>query len=231
MKPKTLPIVAAFAVLLAYASEGAAESPVTALIPNGTYVTTSVKSLKEMRYKSVVPQKYDLSCGAAALATILKYFYDENLDEEQIIRYMLQHGDQEQIAHKGFSLLDLKRYAEHLNYQAAGFKEVPLANLRQLKIPCILLFNTGKYMHFVVLKGIVEDKVFLADPSYGNRSMSLEDFEKEWNKVLFVVASQNGQGHNMLTMERTLGASEMDIIRLQTLGLSGFTFSQSPHEF
>jgi uncharacterized protein len=232
MKPKVSLVAAcgALGVLLIAASIGTA-GDLTTILPNGMLVTKSVKSLRELRYQNVVHQQYDLSCGAAALATILKYFYDDDVDESEIIRYMLEHGNREQIAQKGFSLLDLKRYAEHRHYLAAGYKEVPLNNLRQLKIPSIVLFNTGKYTHFVVLKGIRGDRVFLSDPSYGNRSIGFEEFENEWNKVLFVVASQKGEEGSSLPMQTGLSAPEMDVFRMQNLGVTGFSTLQTRGEF
>ena len=43
-----------------------------------------VKSLLEMRHDNVVVQEWDLSCGAAALATILNYQYDDPVSEREI---------------------------------------------------------------------------------------------------------------------------------------------------
>ena len=37
-----------------------------------------------MRHDNVVVQEWDLSCGAAALATILNYQYDDPVSEREI---------------------------------------------------------------------------------------------------------------------------------------------------
>jgi predicted double-glycine peptidase len=205
---------------------------VTVILPNGVSFRREVKSLKEARYKNMIPQKYDLSCGAAALATILTYYYDDPVEEAEIITYMLKHGDQAEIAKKGFSLLDLKRFAEARNYMAAGYKGVKLENLRELKIPAIILFKVGRYDHFVVLRGIQGDKAFIADPAFGNRSISLEDFEKEWNQVVFLVATQKGEVANEVPVASTLRAHEINVTTLQNIGaLSGFSVTQLKGEF
>ena len=48
-----------------------------------------VKSLLEMRQNRVVVQKWDLSCGAAALATILNYQHGDPVPERQIARALI----------------------------------------------------------------------------------------------------------------------------------------------
>lgn len=196
-------------------------SPMTLRLPNGMYVTKKVVSLREARYKHVIPQRYDLSCGAAALATILNYFFDHRVDEADIIKHLLDHGDAKEIQKKGFSLLDLKSYAVDYGYLADGYK-VDLNRLSKLKIPVIILFTSGSYSHFVVLKGIHDGNAYIADPAYGNRSMPIETFEENWNEVIFIVATKDMQNRTPLTMETTLSAPVLAAMRLKELFSTGF---------
>ena len=69
-----------------------------------------VRSFEEERFATVIRQKYDFSCGSAALATLLRYHYGLSQDEEATFRGMWATGDQPQIRRVGFSLLDMKRY-------------------------------------------------------------------------------------------------------------------------
>ena len=191
-------------------------------LPNGIYMQRKVKSLKESRYKNLVRQKYDLSCGAASLATIMNYHYGDKIAEQEIIKHMLEYGDKEKITAKGFSLLDLKQYAEHRKYEAAGFKDVPLKELKDLKIPAIVLLDSGKYSHFVVLKGIKGDKAYIADPAFGNRSMYIDSFNSNWsNKIIFIVVGKNSAPVSKLNFDEALQAREMDIITIRQLGAGG----------
>jgi predicted double-glycine peptidase len=191
-------------------------------LPNGIYMQRKVKSLKESRYKNLVRQKYDLSCGAASLATIMKYHYGDKIEEQEIIEYMLKNGDKEKITAKGFSLLDLKQYAEHRKYQAAGFKDVPLQELKSLKIPAIVLLDGGKYSHFVVLKGVKGDKAYIADPAFGNRSMYMDSFNSNWrDKIIFIVVGKNSAPVSKLNFDDALQAREMDVITIRQLGAGG----------
>ena len=196
-------------------------SPMTLRLPNGMYVTKKVVSLREARYKHVIPQKYDLSCGAAALATILNYFFDHRVDEADIIKHLLDHGDAKEIQKKGFSLLDLKSYAVDHGYLADGYK-VDLNKLSNLKIPVIILFTSGSYSHFVVLKGIHDGNAYIADPAYGNRSMPIETFEENWNEVIFIVATKNIHDRTPLPMDTTLSAPVLAAMRMKDLFSEGF---------
>ncbi len=193
----------------------------TVRLPNGLVITKKVVSLREARYKNVIPQKYDLSCGAASLATILNYFYNHHVNEVDIIKHLLEHGDAEEIRAKGFSLLDLKTYALKQGYLADGYR-VDLTKVRQLKIPVIILFKSGSYSHFVVLKGIMHGNAYIADPAYGNRSMPIETFKENWNGVIFIVAKPGMQQLAPLPMQTTLPAPVLAAMRLKDLFSTGF---------
>jgi len=207
----------------AWVLPGASASALKVRLPNGLYVTKNVMSLREARYKGLVRQRFDLSCGAASLATILRYYYQDGVDESDIIEEMLKRGDREKIAEKGFSLLDLKEYAERKSYRAGGYK-AELSSLRRLKIPGIVLLDSKKYKHFVVLKGIKKDQVYLGDPASGNRSMSTKTFDEAWNGVIFlVVSNERMRGVSKFTLESALPAPTMSVMRVQ--GLAGGTLS------
>jgi len=147
--------------------------------------TESQEALKRQR---VVAQQYDYSCGSAALTTILNHHLGEPISESQVIEGMLKYGEAEQIiARRGFSLLDMKRYAISLGYEAGGFRgELP--DLLALKQPAVISIRYGGFDHFVVYKGEGNGHVVLADPEFGNLTMHVRDFAEIWApKVLFVV--------------------------------------------
>ncbi len=86
----------------------------------------------------------------------------------------------------------------------------------------IILFTSGSYSHFVVLKGIHDGNAYIADPAYGNRSMPIETFEENWNEVIFIVATKDMQNRTPLTMETTLSAPVLAAMRLKELFSTGF---------
>ena len=82
-----------------------------------------------------------------------------------------------------FSLLELKRYGETRGYVSRGFKVTDPKKIAQLKIPALTLINTRGYNHFVVIKGVKNGEVFIADPAFGNSSKPLDTFVKDWSGV------------------------------------------------
>src|SRR5690242_10352026 len=80
-----------------------------------------VRSLLEIRQANVIIQQWDASCGAAALATLLTYHLGNAVSERAVAQAMLGKTDPLRVKHRGgFSLLDLKRYAEARGFQADG---------------------------------------------------------------------------------------------------------------
>ena len=153
----------------------------------GGLYTTRVVTLHEAKYKNLVRQNTDYSCGAAALATILKYGYGIDAGEEVVMEGMLKVGNAEVIRSKGFSMLDMKRYVESMGMRGRGYR-LSEERLKKLRIPVVVLVDINGYKHFSVLKRIAEGEAFLADPVLGNKRMAFEDFKQVWsNRVVFAV--------------------------------------------
>ncbi len=152
-----------------------------------------VRTVEERRYETVIRQKYDFSCGSAALATLLKYHYGLQLDEEDAFRGMWAEGDRAQIRRLGFSLLDMKLYLAKLGFKADGF-QVSLKEITGAGVPGIALININGYKHFVVVKGISEDEVLVGDPALGLKVMPIPEFKKVWNGVYFAINSHADRG-------------------------------------
>src|SRR5262249_35738456 len=113
--------LAAMAIICTAALGHAQAADVVLGTPTGNY-SFGVKSYAEIPFQTVIHQKYDYSCGSAALATLLKYHYAVNTDEAATFKQMYAVGDQASIRKLGFSLLDMKRYLESLGYVADGFR-------------------------------------------------------------------------------------------------------------
>jgi uncharacterized protein len=151
-----------------------------------------VRSLLEIRQANVIVQQWDVSCGAAALATLLTYHHGEPVSEKAVAQAMLGKTDPLRVKHRGgFSLLDLKRYANARGFQAEGYSGMSLADLVKLG-PAIVPVVLDRYPHFVVFRARSGDRVLIADPAYGNRSVEVEVFEKAWQKIAFVVERPGG---------------------------------------
>jgi predicted double-glycine peptidase len=150
------------------------------------YYRVQVKSWWEIPFRTVVRQRYDFSCGSAAVATLLTYQYDRPTSENEPFVAMWKAGDQDVIRKSGFSMLDMKDYLGSLGYQAAGFR-LDVQQLEQLRRPVIALLNLHGYKHFVVIKGVLDGQVLLGDPALGLRKMSVKDFASSWNGIVLAI--------------------------------------------
>ncbi|MDX1540049.1 MAG: C39 family peptidase [Geminicoccaceae bacterium] len=185
-------------------------------IPNYTNLLQApVKSYVELRFKNVIRQTRDVSCGAAALATLLHYYYgDQAVGENAIIEAAFEIGDEAKIRQDGFSMLELKRVGQQHGYVAQGFKIADVEDLRQLRVPVLTLVNTRGYEHFVVLKGIEGDQVFIADPAFGNRARPIEVFAEEWRNVILVLLSPDRPGQDAFAYDHGPRGRMSDLIPL-----------------
>ena len=157
------------------------------VLPNGGLYVHPVESMQEARFRNLVRQETDYSCGAAALATILRYAYHLDVDEAVVIQGMLGIADENLVKQRGFSLLDIKHYVEALGMRGRGYR-VDEARLRSLRVPGLVLMDVRGFRHFVVLKQVHGDTVELADPMLGNRSISIAEFLQAWpSRAVFVV--------------------------------------------
>ncbi len=169
--------------------QAVAQGHPAALMPGvaGGDVHLPITSLREGRLAGTLLQQYDFSCGSAALATLLTHHYGLPVTESAVFEHMYKHGDQARIRTEGFSLLDMKAYLKTLGLEADGFEQ-PLDKLAQAGVPAIVLINDGGYQHFVVIKGLRDNRVLLGDPARGTRSLPRREFEAMWkSRLLFVV--------------------------------------------
>lgn len=146
----------------------------------------AVKSLLEMRHERTVVQEWDLSCGAAALATLLRFQHGDSVPEKDIATDLIQRKEYVsnpqivRIRH-GFSLLDLKRYVDERGYEGIGYGGLTLPDLLELA-PIMVPVRFHGYNHFVVFRGMLADRVLLSDPAWGSRTILVDKFERAWIK-------------------------------------------------
>jgi len=135
-----------------------------------------------------VVQQWDSSCGAAALATVLTYTLRDPVSERQVAQGMLRRTDPLRVKVRGgFSLLDMKRFAESRGYEAEGFRGLSLEELLLLADPIVPIEVYGD-PHFVVVRARRGNVLELADPAFGNRTMPVERFLAAWREGIgFVV--------------------------------------------
>ena len=158
--------------------------------PIGSRVNKRVKSLLELRQERVILQNLDYSCGAAALATVLRHGFGADVTERELISLIFVFGQtpksgiKKYFKRQGFTLLDLKRAARAKGFPSIGYKGMELQDLTDIlsvdRLPILVPIRPLGYNHFVVLKGIYGSRVYLADPAFGNKSMKIHQFLDVW---------------------------------------------------
>ncbi|MBB3238563.1 hypothetical protein FHW68_000035 [Pseudomonas sp. Tn43] len=189
--------IIALAFLLCVASVSEAAQMPLSVLPGGAVVYKPIQSIRERKFADLVQQKTDFSCGAAALATILRQAYWLDVDEEQIIEGMLAHSDQDLVRVQGFSMLDMKRYVESIGMRARGYRVAP-QTLSDIRIPVVVLLDIRGYKHFVVMQRVHRGWVYIGDPVLGHKRYKVDDFVKGWNGIIFAVIGQGYDKANAL---------------------------------
>jgi predicted double-glycine peptidase len=194
--------------------------------PVGDY-RLPVSSVVDRRYSGVVRQRYDFSCGSAALATLLRYHYGFDVREEVAFQGMWARGDRQQIRRVGFSLLDMKRWLASRGLAADGYK-VSLAKVAETGVPGIALIAVRNYRHFVVVKGIGNGEVLIGDPSSGVSVMTIAQFASVWNGIYFVLTADQARAKTKFNQtsqwqsltRSPIGGHFSDPLSLQALSLT-----------
>ncbi|MFN2289350.1 MAG: C39 family peptidase [Chromatocurvus sp.] len=152
---------------------------------------------KTRRDQGVVRQERDFSCGVAAMATLLTYYFERPVSEEQLLaRLDLPDPDvltdaisgagvtqQERerllaLQERGVSLAMLAGLAREYGLVAKGIKISP-ALLSRLSVPAIAYVEPRGEPHFTLIRGVDGyGNVQVADPSWGNRRFPAADFAR-----------------------------------------------------
>jgi predicted double-glycine peptidase len=154
-----------------------------------------VTSWTKLREQHVVMQQKDYSCGAASLATLLRYHWDDDITELELLQEvvkMLTVAEMKERIKNGLSLTDLRRLATRVGYNAS-IGELTFEKLSESKVPLVVGIVVNDFDHFVVYRGTDMKFVYLADPARGNLRVPVNEFVKQWQKnMVLVVVPRSG---------------------------------------
>jgi len=156
----------------------------TLLVSSNVQAVEPVGSILEARQRHVVLQQWELSCAAAALATVLRYQYGDPVTERSVALGLINREEYLRNPNlvrlrQGFSMLDLKRFVDGLGYEGVGLGQVSLSDLIE-RAPIIVAVKLQGFPHFVVFRGTTVHTVLLADPAFGNTTLSVDKFIDAW---------------------------------------------------
>jgi len=117
-------------------------------------------------------QMENTECGAASLAMILE-FYGKSVPLEEL-RY--ECG----VSRNGVNAKNIVKAAMHHGLSPSAFK-VDMSELDEIATPAIIHWNMD---HFLVLCGFDKKGALLADPAYGMRTVSMEEFSSSFTGIV-----------------------------------------------
>ncbi len=177
------------ALLAAFTGINPAHADVILDRTSGGDFNVKVMSWWEIPFRSVVRQKYDFSCGSAAVATLLSFHYGRPTNEQEAFKAMWEKGDQTLIKKSGFSMFDMKNYLTSVGFETQGYR-FTIDQLRHSKRPVIVLLDLKGFKHFVVVKGMNDQYVLTGDPVIGLSQYKIKDFEQRWNNIALAVVQK-----------------------------------------
>lgn len=221
-----------FSLLVLLVCTGTAGAASVDLRFGNTLLTKEVTSFRELRFENIVQQTKDFSCGAATMATLLTHYFGQETSEAEVLEEVVLKADEatlKRIKKNGISLFDLKLFGEKRGLVAKGLRMKP-EQLKTIDRPAIVLVNYRGYSHFVVIKGIKQGKVFVADPARGPWSRNLEEFADMWNGVLLAFRRDDGQrvADHDLKIEPFWPRGAVDLLPTDLLEVQ---FASGPNEF
>ena len=94
---------------------------------------------------------------------------------------------------RGFSLYDLKEACINLEYKALGVK-LNFNQLTSLKGPVIIHLDDkeNSIQHFSVYRGVIGNRVYLADPARGQIRIFIPQFLAQWDGYALLVDGLDG---------------------------------------
>lgn len=208
-----------FVAFLMFASTFCAEAqPLGVLL--GAQVTQNLHqsfSLDSSRKGAIIRQTTDATCGPAALASLLKFYFNDPTASEAELTEL--SGTLEK---RTTTLLGLRNACRAKGYEAKGFSMTLPQLLQQVEtsgVPVLVHYKEPS-LHYALVCGRVENFLLISDPSQGQVSVDVTDFLRRWDGYALVVSSSQPANKDLMK-ERKASAQT----RLETLSRAGALMS------
>jgi subfamily B ATP-binding cassette protein HlyB/CyaB len=139
-----------------------------------TKAESAFKPRKKRKYP-VLLQQSEMDCGAACLSMIARY-YDVNIS---INRFR----EMANVTREGATLHSLAEAAENTGLRTRGIR-ADFETLSRSAMPAIAHWEG---FHYIVVYRVEENCVVVADPAFGLKKYSREEFMKGWDGILLLL--------------------------------------------
>jgi len=139
----------------------------------------------DRRFRNMLRQELDMSCGAASIASLVRFYGGTPLTEADMLLLLaanVPQQDQAAVLVDGFSLLHIKHA---LQTMGLDLKAATTFNNQLVRFgsPALLQLKTQQGFHFVIWHGKHRGLHWLGDPSRGDMWLTDEELELEWTGI------------------------------------------------
>ncbi len=128
--------------------------------------------MKTVRY---VKQSNIKDCASSCIYNIIR-FYKGNINYNNITKRL-------HITKKGSSIYNVVKTLRYYKLESDAYR-CDYENLINLNHPVIAYLKIDNYYHYVIVKKIRNNKVFIFDPIRGDLTYSKEEFLNEWQSII-----------------------------------------------
>lgn len=167
---------------------------------------------------AVLRQRDELTCGPAALATLLTYHLGEPCSEDEVAILASTYTE------NGTSMLGLRNACRAKGYEATGYR-MTLSQLREVVdgegLPVIAHYREP-LAHFAVVVAVEDDVVLVSDPASGCVTMAVDDFVRRWSGAVLVVRPKGFIDPALVACRRASVAERRRMLRDAGRQMGGF---------
>ncbi|ABM78315.1 cysteine peptidase family C39 domain-containing protein [Prochlorococcus marinus] len=128
---------------------------------------------RSLKYVRTVLQYESAECGAASLATVLKYF--GRIEPLRLVR------DRCGVNRDGSKASNIAKAARTYGLDVKAYTTNAESCKTKSNYPCIIFWSPN---HFLIVEGFKGDQVYLSDPARGRVKISYNEFEKNFTGIV-----------------------------------------------